>query len=213
MDNKKVGSKINELRKAQGMTQQQLSERLSVTNKAISKWETGGELPDIAILPALAQALDTSIDELLRDSAGDSDKPPAVKPLYLLLAAVVQFVLAVLLFFIMYRPEWGFLRSFWHFYSFICVLAIGFAAAFIVKTIRKIKNLTVCLVLWGFPIAGVIMSAINAIMTLPDNPLAVSYPVILVPLLYTALFSVVTFLFTRALSKNKNVKEGKNGNA
>ena len=54
------------------MTQQQLAERLSVTNKAISKWETGGGLPDIALLPALASALGISVDELISDDLSEN---------------------------------------------------------------------------------------------------------------------------------------------
>lgn len=52
-------------RKALGLTQQQLADRLHLTNKAISKWETGEGLPDISVLKDLAEALEVSTDELL----------------------------------------------------------------------------------------------------------------------------------------------------
>ena len=57
MDAKRVGALISAQRRAQGMTQQQLADRIGVTNRAVSKWETGQGLPDIAVLPELAQAL------------------------------------------------------------------------------------------------------------------------------------------------------------
>lgn len=65
MDAKRVGALISAQRRAQGMTQQQLADRIGVTNRAVSKWETGQGLPDIAVLPELAQALGCTVDELL----------------------------------------------------------------------------------------------------------------------------------------------------
>lgn len=47
MDAKIIGSHIASLRKEKGLTQQELAERLNVTAKAVSKWETGHGLPDI----------------------------------------------------------------------------------------------------------------------------------------------------------------------
>lgn len=53
MDQVKVGKFISDMRKKQGMTQKQLAERLSVTDKTVSKWETGYRLPDASILPEM----------------------------------------------------------------------------------------------------------------------------------------------------------------
>lgn len=66
MDSKKIGKVIAKRRKEKGMTQGELAERLSVSNKTISKWETGAGLPDISILVDLACVLDISVDDLLR---------------------------------------------------------------------------------------------------------------------------------------------------
>ena len=74
MDSQIVGSKIAELRKSRNLTQQQLADELSVTNKAVSKWETGGGLPDIAILPTIASVLGVSTDEILSGSSSDDKK-------------------------------------------------------------------------------------------------------------------------------------------
>ena len=65
MENKNIASLIASRRKALGMTQQALADKLHITNKAISKWETGEGLPDISILRDLALALEISVDELL----------------------------------------------------------------------------------------------------------------------------------------------------
>lgn len=65
MENRKIGAFIAERRKTIGLTQQALADRLGLTNKAVSKWETGDGLPDITILPALAENLGVTVDELL----------------------------------------------------------------------------------------------------------------------------------------------------
>ena len=66
MDKTKMGTFIREQRVALGLTQQQLAEQLHVTNKAVSRWETGNAYPDIALLDDLAAALSVSIEELCR---------------------------------------------------------------------------------------------------------------------------------------------------
>ena len=66
MDKTKIGTFIREQRMALGLTQQQLADQLHVTNKAISRWETGNAYPDIALLDDLAAALSVSVEELCR---------------------------------------------------------------------------------------------------------------------------------------------------
>ena len=60
-----TSSTIKTIREAKGMTQAQLAEKIGVTSKAVSKWETAKGLPDITLLQPLATALDTSIIELM----------------------------------------------------------------------------------------------------------------------------------------------------
>lgn len=59
-----MGNKIKTLRLAKSMTQEQLARALHVSAQAVSKWELGGSLPDIQLLPALSVVLGTSIDAL-----------------------------------------------------------------------------------------------------------------------------------------------------
>ncbi len=61
----KIGGKILELRKARGMTQEQLAAALGVSAPAVSKWETDSSYPDITLLCPLARALGTDVDSLL----------------------------------------------------------------------------------------------------------------------------------------------------
>lgn len=65
MDTTKTGGYLAALRKDAGMTQQEAADRLGVSNKAISKWESGGGFPDIAILPALAELYGVTADDIL----------------------------------------------------------------------------------------------------------------------------------------------------
>ncbi len=59
------GKFIRNKRKELGMTQAQLAEKLYITNKAVSKWETGESNPDSELLPKIAEVLGVSTDELL----------------------------------------------------------------------------------------------------------------------------------------------------
>lgn len=65
LDPVKVGRQINNLRRLRRLTQSQLGERLNISFQAVSKWERGESLPDVALLPALASILETSIDYIL----------------------------------------------------------------------------------------------------------------------------------------------------
>ena len=66
MDNTQFGRFVAQLRKEQNLTQKELVERLHVTDKAVSKWETGKGFPDLKLLEPLAQALGVSLVELLQ---------------------------------------------------------------------------------------------------------------------------------------------------
>ncbi len=83
MDSKKFGEFIAETRKQLGLTQAELAKKLSVTNKAVSRWETGAGFPDINTLEPLAEALDLSVVELIRSerSEGDISEEAAEKAL------------------------------------------------------------------------------------------------------------------------------------
>ena len=65
MDQEKIGKFISELRKGKKITQQELAEKIGVTDRAISNWENGRRLPDYSILKSLCKELDVTINELL----------------------------------------------------------------------------------------------------------------------------------------------------
>ncbi|MDY6040621.1 MAG: helix-turn-helix domain-containing protein [Candidatus Faecousia sp.] len=60
-----TGNTIRKLRENKHLTQSELGERIGVSDKAVSKWETGKGLPDLTLIQPLAQALDVSVIELM----------------------------------------------------------------------------------------------------------------------------------------------------
>lgn len=65
MDQIKIGKFISELRKEKGMTQEQLAVKLGVTQKSVSRWETGKNMPDLSLLQLLSAELGISVSEIL----------------------------------------------------------------------------------------------------------------------------------------------------
>lgn len=64
MEQEKIGKFIASCRKEQGFTQAVLAEKLGITDRAVSKWETGRSLPDAAIMPELCDLLKINLSEL-----------------------------------------------------------------------------------------------------------------------------------------------------
>ena len=104
MSNYTFGNYLYELRTKKGMSQSELAEILGVTNKAVSKWETGAAYPSSKLIYPLAKALDVSIEELYRVmSESEKEKNPMRKILDFLfkrkvLSAVVPLLCAALVY-------------------------------------------------------------------------------------------------------------------
>ncbi len=73
MDQKKIGLFLKELRKEKNITQEMLAEKLNVSNRTISRWETGNNLPDISLLVELSEFYHVSISEIV-DGERKSEK-------------------------------------------------------------------------------------------------------------------------------------------
>lgn len=65
MDQIKIGKFISEMRKAQSLTQRQLADALNISDKTVSKWETGRGLPEVALMLPLCELLHINVNELL----------------------------------------------------------------------------------------------------------------------------------------------------
>lgn len=108
MDKYKFGEFIYNQRKLIGMTQDELGRKLNVTNKAVSKWETGETLPDIQLLEKLASTLNVTIDELLTQRKEEKVvEKEVIKPrIYLhVIQAVISFVLLLIVVFLLVKPN------------------------------------------------------------------------------------------------------------
>lgn len=66
MEKKTIGGFIAALRRANGMTQKELAERLNVSDKTVSRWECNDGAPDLSVIPVIAEIFDVTCDELLR---------------------------------------------------------------------------------------------------------------------------------------------------
>lgn len=66
MEKKTIGAFLSALRKANGMTQQEVADKLNVSNKTVSKWERDEGCPEIMMLPAIAELYSVTVDEILR---------------------------------------------------------------------------------------------------------------------------------------------------
>lgn len=66
MEKKTIGAFISALRKANGMTQKELAQRLNVSDKTVSRWERDDGAPDLSVIPAIAEIFQVTCDELLR---------------------------------------------------------------------------------------------------------------------------------------------------
>lgn len=122
MEEKQIGLFIRDRRLALGLTQQQLADKLDITDKAVSKWERGLSCPDITLLRRLADALEVSVSELL----GGEREDAAVVP-----AAVEDVVLDTVAYAETARRRNGGWR-FWTFVAFTALCLIAVLALFII---------------------------------------------------------------------------------
>lgn len=77
MEKKTLGSFLAALRKANGLTQRELAEKLSVSDKAVSRWERDECAPDLTLIPVIAEIFGITADELLR---GQRNNPDSIQP-------------------------------------------------------------------------------------------------------------------------------------
>ena len=66
VEKKTIGKFIQALRRAQGMTQRELADRLYVSDKTVSRWECDECTPELSLIPTIAEIFEITTDELLR---------------------------------------------------------------------------------------------------------------------------------------------------
>lgn len=78
MNAEKTGEFISKIRGELGITQRELADRIGVTDKAVSKWETGRGFPDVSVLKPLARELGVSVTELMNGERFDPEQPEKI---------------------------------------------------------------------------------------------------------------------------------------
>ena len=76
MDQERIGAFIRQTRKEAGLTQEQLAEKLGVSQKSVSRWETGRTMPDYSLLLNLCETLHVNVAELLGAERADGEGIP-----------------------------------------------------------------------------------------------------------------------------------------
>lgn len=79
MDQKKIGSFLKELRKEKGMTQERLAEQFNVSNRTVSRWENGYNMPDLDILIEISDFYEVDLREILNGERKSEDMNKEVK--------------------------------------------------------------------------------------------------------------------------------------
>lgn len=100
MDQEKIGQFIREIRKRNNLSQSEFAERLGVTFQAVSKWENGKNLPDMAILKEINKQFGVSIEEIINGEFAGDKRDKSFK--YVLMIALVVCVLVVVILFLIF---------------------------------------------------------------------------------------------------------------
>lgn len=91
MEQKKIGNFLKNLRKEKGITQEMLAEKLNVSGRTVSRWETGNNMPDISLLIELAEFYDISIPEIVNGERKNEKMNEEVKEVAQTLSAYADF--------------------------------------------------------------------------------------------------------------------------
>ncbi|MDO4198257.1 MAG: helix-turn-helix transcriptional regulator [Erysipelotrichaceae bacterium] len=114
MDQRKIGAFLKYLRNEKNITQEELAEKLNVSGRTVSRWETGSNMPDISLLVDIAEFYDVSIPEIIYGERKNGKMKEEVKETALALSdyteeinrkmhkALLRLSIAALIGFVMY---------------------------------------------------------------------------------------------------------------
>ncbi len=121
MDPVKIGKFLQQLRKEKGLTQEQLSEQLSVTRRTVSRWETGSNMPDLDILIELSDFYEVDLREILSGERKSERMNEELKETVLQVADYSNEEKARL----MRRMHWLFIAGLIGFTAFLVITLLG----------------------------------------------------------------------------------------
>ncbi len=141
MDMQKIGFFLAELRKECNLTQEELGEKLGVTNKTVSRWENGNYLPPVEMLQELSAIYDVSINEILSGQrlTAETYKEKAEANIVTALNSSANFLEKVKF----YRKQW--IKT--HLWELLLEIGALFALAICGAIFEETKLLSVCPIL------------------------------------------------------------------
>lgn len=150
MEKRTIGQFIAALRKANGLTQRELAEKLNVTDKTVSRWERDESLPDLTLIPVLAEIFEATSDEILKGERITHEKSDTVSAVratekqikYIIdrvllkfnIRSIVAFAVAVVGLIAAMICDFGFLRAYIGFF----VASLFFVGAITIQVINAI---------------------------------------------------------------------------
>lgn len=108
MNQEKIGNFIKELRLKNNLSQQKFAEKLNVTSQAVSKWENGKNIPDLAIMLEISKLFNVEIDEIVKGEFKKSVKLPNMnkkKNIIIIILVVIIIILFSLLIIISFKKN------------------------------------------------------------------------------------------------------------
>ena len=151
-----VAKNITELRRASGMTQLELAERLNYSDKAVSKWERGDSLPDVTVLKQVADLFQVTVDYLLSpehaenaDRAVYQGREPRNRHIIMGIS-ILSVCLAASLVFVILNLIYG--NSVRHWLSFVCAVPASLIVILIFNSLwfnPRRNFLIVSLLMWS----------------------------------------------------------------
>lgn len=98
MNQEKIGNFIKEIRLKNGLSQQKFADKLSVTFQAVSKWETGKNIPDIAILKQISKEFNVNIDEIINAKYNKKSKDKLITIICLSIITIIIGIIIIVVY-------------------------------------------------------------------------------------------------------------------
>ena len=222
MDQVKIGRFIQSSRKQINITQKELADKLGVSDKLISKWETGNGMPDISILNELCSILNISVNELLSGEILTPEKYSekaeenimellksnnTSKKAYIaqLIAGIIFFISAVLLMAVTtYGADPKIVSSYIDLPSLVIIIGLIFACV-LISGVKRAKDVFSTIRKFSIPVGAMTMifemiGLFNGASTL--DVLCPTLAIAVIPLLYSIGIFVIALLVEIKLTKN-----------
>ncbi|MBR4072259.1 MAG: helix-turn-helix transcriptional regulator [Clostridia bacterium] len=157
-----IAKNIAELRKANGLTQLALAEKLNYSDKAVSKWESGASIPDVVVLKEIADMFGVTVDSLLSEKCSNKSVEPKRKRVHTiitLLSVMLVWLIGTLAFAFMGIA--GIEKNLW--LSFVWCVPVSFIVLLVFNSIwgrRRLNYLVISCLMWSL-LAAVYLSALQ----------------------------------------------------